>query len=874
MSRWIVVVVVGLVVSSAQGKTIHVRVGGTGDGSSWGSAYGSLQAALDDTEPNDDIWVADGMYKPTSDYGTGLGDRGKHFRMKGNVSIYGGFSSTGDPSWDDRDWGKYEAVLSGDLLGNDGPDFAGNGENSYHVFYHPSGTNLDATAILDGFTITGGNAYVLGITRRGGGMYNEGNSSPTVANCIFRGNSANAGGGMNNYESAPIVTGCIFSGNWANFGGGMENYYSSPTVADCTFTGNSAGSSGGGMENWIDSSPTVANCTFNGNSATDGGGMYNFNNSSPTVTDCTFSDNSAGSGGGGMNNYKSDPTVTGCTFSGNLAGDGGGMENFKNSSATVANCTFNGNSADVFGGGMRNYESDPIVTDCTFSGNSAGSGGGIHNFDNMLTVTGCIFTGNEGTGLNNFRNSSVLTNCTISNNSGQGIRIEESHADLVNCIVWGNSPQIEFVGGWGTALVSYSDIQGGWVGTENISSDPQFVDADGLDDIAGTEDDNLRLSASSSCIDAGDNSAATLLTDIDGHPRIIDGDCDDTAVADIGVHEFNFAYMGDVDYSCGVDFSDVSVLLGTWLVEDRLPAEDLNRDGTVDFDDFGVLALNFGLMWEYLPRASYDPLPADGAIDVFLNTALTWAAGANAASYDVYFGTASPGTYQGSQTETTFDPDQLQLNTSYYWRIDAKNAYGDIIQGSAWRFTTSDGLPGVSHSPSPAHAAQDVSSTTDLMWGVAANATSYDVYFGTASPGTFQDNQTATTFNPGQLQINTTYYWRIDTKNAYEATQGTVWQFTTDDGLPRVSHSPSPAHAAQDVSSTTDLMWGVAANATSYDVYFGTVFTFRFQHNQTETTFDPGSLESSTTYAWRIDTINADGVKQQGPVWRFTTSGG
>ena len=55
----------------------------------------------------------------------------------------------------------------------------------------------------------------------------------------------------------------------------MYNTQSSPTLTDCTFTGNSAGKDGGGMYN-VFSSPTLTNCTFTGNSAgEDGGGMHN-----------------------------------------------------------------------------------------------------------------------------------------------------------------------------------------------------------------------------------------------------------------------------------------------------------------------------------------------------------------------------------------------------------------------------------------------------------------------------------------------------------------------------------------------------------------------------------------------------------------------
>ena len=109
-----------------------------------------------------------------------------------------------------------------------------------------------ADTVLDGFTITGGDAS------GGGGMRNSG-SSPTVTNCTFSGNSADAGAGMYNSNSNPTVTNCIFSGNSASSGsgfggGGMVNFLgSNPTVTNCIFSGNSVGTVGGGMLNWLDS---------------------------------------------------------------------------------------------------------------------------------------------------------------------------------------------------------------------------------------------------------------------------------------------------------------------------------------------------------------------------------------------------------------------------------------------------------------------------------------------------------------------------------------------------------------------------------------------------------------------------------------------
>ncbi|MGA2071725.1 MAG: hypothetical protein ABSG97_10285, partial [Sedimentisphaerales bacterium] len=130
-------------------------------------------------------------------------------------------------------------------------------------------------------------------------------------------------------------------------------------------------------------------------------------------------------------------------------------------------------------------------------------------------------------------------------------------------------------------------------------------------------------------------------------------------------------------------------------------------------------------------------------------------------SHDVYFGTASPGTSQGNQAGTTFNPGTLANATTYYWRIDEKNA-GGTATGDVWSFTTIVAAPAKASNPSPADAATDVNVTPILSWTADPNATSHDVYFGTASPGTSQGNQAGTTFNPGTLANATTYYWRIE----------------------------------------------------------------------------------------------------------------
>ncbi len=120
----------------------------------------------------------------------------------------------------ERNWVTNVTILSGDLRGNDGANFANNADNSYHVVSNYS-NGINNNAILDGFTIRGGNANGSNEQDKwGGGMQNS-VTSPTVRNCVFTGNFASTcGGGMaNQVSSVPVVTNCTFSGNSATLGG-------------------------------------------------------------------------------------------------------------------------------------------------------------------------------------------------------------------------------------------------------------------------------------------------------------------------------------------------------------------------------------------------------------------------------------------------------------------------------------------------------------------------------------------------------------------------------------------------------------------------------------------------------------------------------
>jgi len=136
----------------------------------------------------------------------------------------------------------------------------------------------------------------------------------------------------------------------------------------------------------------------------------------------------------------------------------------------------------------------------------------------------------------------------------------------------------------------------------------------------------------------------------------------------------------------------------------------------------------------------------------------------------------------------SYDPlgaAELELFTIYKWRVDVVTASG-VIPGNTWIFTSA---PPRAFGPSPADGEIEVHPDADLSWmpGEGGEYT-HDVYFGTdpdavaaADNGSpeFQGNRSGLTFDPGTLDWNTTYYWRIDELDGTNIFAGDVWSFTT-----------------------------------------------------------------------------------------------
>ncbi len=330
--------------SAGAGTTIYVDGDAPGgDGSSWTAAFRFLKDALAwaATPANgvSEIRVAQGTYLPDHDglHPFGTGNRAAGFGLIAGVSLRGGYAGFGAPDPDERDVEIYETILSGDLAGNDAPNFQNYSDNSYHVV-SASGGGAVLTALLEGFTVRGGNADSPSASD-GGGLIAASNTGCTVVMCTFRDNTATRGGAMYIEDSELVLKDCLLANNAGTIGVAIQMRGDSDvTATGCQFRDNE-GFAGGIIK--FGATLRLVRCEFSSNVVFDSGGGI-FGSGAMLLANCVFSQNHAGFHSGGMACVGPAPmSLNNCVFSQNTASMGAGM--YCSNGMPLTNCTFSGN---------------------------------------------------------------------------------------------------------------------------------------------------------------------------------------------------------------------------------------------------------------------------------------------------------------------------------------------------------------------------------------------------------------------------------------------------------------------------------------------------------------------------------------------------
>jgi hypothetical protein len=275
--------------------------------------------------------------------------------------------------------------------------------------------------------------------------------------------------------------------------------------------------------------------------------------------------------------------------------------------------------------------------------------------------------------------------------------------------------------------------------------------------------------------------------------------------------------------------------------------------------------------------------PANVATDVSITPTLTWSTVDGAATYRVQVSTISTFATtiadDSARTTGTKAISGLGYSTTYYWRVNVKNAGGTSAWSTIFSFITVPEPPAPPSLLVPNTAATNVSIAPTLTWGAVSAAHSYRVQVSTNSvfETTIADDSTVTVTSKAitGLSNNTVYFWRVNAKNAGGTSAwSTVFNFYT-----AVLNTPTlltPANTAIGIATTPTLTWETIYGAATYRVQVSSASTFATTvvDDSTPTIGTKAvttNLSNGMTYYWRVNAKNAGGTSGWSLSYSFTT---
>ena len=401
----------------------------------------------------------------------------------------------------------------------------------------------------------------------------------------------------------------------------------SPTIADCIITQNVGAPAGGATV--AGGSPSFIDVRFVSNIGIEAGGL-SVVGGDLDLTGLVFESNVGAAGG--VFAAGSTLTISRSTFSRNGTGSGGGSGagiSLVGSAFDISRSTFVGNGTvesmpgggQVFttfaGGGVYAVQSRGVIDASRFVSNAAARGGGVYfrstAEEDRILVTNTLFNRNDAGAASGAvytaQQDAAFVNVTFVDNTGALFTDFEAEATISNSILFRNtfgSPAGQ-VSGNGMTRIAYSLVaaqasRSVTLGEGNITDrSPRFIDGNGLDNIAGTLDDDFRLANASAGVDAGRNDALPigLSLDLAGESRFIDDPVvDDTgvgggAIIDMGAFEFQPLARCRADFNRDgfVDWFDAELFFERF--EEGSASADFDGDGFIDWFDLDAFLTAF-----------------------------------------------------------------------------------------------------------------------------------------------------------------------------------------------------------------------------------------------------------------------------------------
>ena len=280
--------------------------------------------------------------------------------------------------------------------------------------------------------------------------------------------------------------------------------------------------------------------------------------------------------------------------------------------------------------------------------------------------------------------------------------------------------------------------------------------------------------------------------------------------------------------------------------------------------------------------------PEDNIIDIEIDQLLQWYCydlNGDALTFDIRIGTTvDPPIVETGLVNLQYNVTDLEYHTMYYWQVIA-NSTTMTTEGPLWCFETRyyNYPPGIPKIPRPINNATGVSTHTNMLWQCddpENDPLNYNIYFGTENnPPLLVQGYQSTIYEPGNLEANSTYCWRIDAWDGTNYSYGPVWHFSTGNPNtePDIPSVPWPSDEADEESIHAALRWTCHdpdGDDLSYKVYFGTVPVLT-EYNVIKVgienaTLELETLDYNTTYYWKITASDGE-LDATSPTWSFAT---